>query len=239
METQKQETLPEFDFKKPHTVVAAVEKQSYKKLSFVTFLLTLFLSTGIVGGKFIVNKASPQPVKTVAISKQQEKLVVQQIKQMDKKEFINMLAYINKNISVYDEKVDFVRNAIVKANLESSYSSLNPSHTKNLVEELNQYKEQMKEDIARLNQVKLSIENNIEVSNDDIGFFFKYLTSYRSKIILNNKDLDEKIHFLVFTNASGNKEYNQQHNVYETLKNFDIPLEKFDFYAPVITENKS
>jgi hypothetical protein len=41
MKTKKQESLPEFDFKKPQTVVAAIERQSYKKLSFIMFGLSV------------------------------------------------------------------------------------------------------------------------------------------------------------------------------------------------------
>lgn len=229
MKTQKQESLPEFDFKKPQALLAKIEKQSYKKLSFVLFGLSALLFGGYVAGNVTIDKITPEIAKASAISTTQEKLLIQQIQQMSEKEFINMLDYIATNVNMYDDKASFIQQILSSASAENMFTTITNKTAITLGEQISEYKFKVKEDVTVLNKVRLSIANNVEIASSDIQLFFSYMTAYRSKLVLSDADMDKKIYSLVFNVPSGNADYNKKNNVYEKIKEFDNKVENFKF----------
>lgn len=229
MKTQKQESLPEFDFKKPRTVVAAIEKQSYRKLSFVMFGLSVLFFSAYFGGNVAIDKITPEITKDSVVSSQQEKLFIQQIQQMSEKEFINMLDYIATNVNMYDTKATFVQHIISRADAEKMLST--DTRSANILSgELSDYKDKVKKDVVVLNKVRISIANNVAVTSSDIQLFFSYMATYRAKLVLSDADMDNRIQSLVFNVPSGNADYNKENNVYEKLKEFDNEVKNFKFF---------
>jgi hypothetical protein len=223
METQKQETLPEFDFKKKFQVAAdTIEKQSYKKLSFIVLAFSAMLFLGYTESNQLMKKSAENSL----IEKKQEKLLVQKIKQMDEKEFIHMLNYISKNVEMYDEKVAFVQKAIVRADAEEA-NTIETGNARLLGDALTEYKNEIKENVATLTKVRISVNNDVEVSKDDIETFLKYLSAYQSQLILSDENIDNKIHSDIYDAKSGNNSYNQKNNVYDKLKTFDDKIKNF------------
>jgi hypothetical protein len=229
MKTKQQESLPEFDFKKPQTVVAAIERQSYKKLSFIMFGLSVLFFGAYLGGPVAVDKITSEFTKDSVISTDQEKLLIQQIQAMHEKEFTSMLNYIATNVNMYDAKVNFVQHIIARAEAEKMLTT-GTRGARVLSEQLSNYKDKVKKDVVVLNKVRISIANNVAVTSSDIQLFLSYLSIYRAKLALSNADMDNKINSLVFNVPSGNSDYNKENNVYEKLKAFDNEVKDFKFF---------
>jgi hypothetical protein len=223
METQKQETLPEFDFKKKFQVVAKkIEKQSYKKLSFVVLAFSAMFFLAYNESNQLMKKSAESSI----VEKKQEKLLVQKIKQMDEKEFNHMLNYIARNVEMYDEKVTFVQKAIVRAAEEENFT-IDTSNARFLGNALTEYKNETKENVAKLIKVRINVSNDVEVKTDEIEIFLKYLSAYQSHLILSDADIDNKIQSNIYDAKSGNNSYNQRNNIYDKLKTFDDKVKNF------------
>jgi hypothetical protein len=222
MATQPQ--YEDFDFTKK--INNKINKQSYKKLSFLMIGCTVLALSVNVGSHAILNKIE----KENTIQEQQKQLFVQDIKQMDEKEFSNMLEYISKNVDMYDAKVNFVQEVINKADREeTSRFTISTDNAESLGKYLTEYKSKVKEDIAELIKVRKSVSHNIDVPQKEVDIFFNYMGAYKSKTALSDKNIDNKIHEVVYNAKEGNNHYNQENHVYDTLKNFDHYIKDFEF----------
>lgn len=216
--------IPELDFmKKSQKIAAKVEKQSYAKLTFLIFGFAILFFSAYTISNVVIDKAKQNSMS----QQKQEKLLVQQIKQMDEKEFVNMLNYISKNVSMYDAKVTFVQHIIVRAAVEHGAFTVDTDNARLLGDSLTRYKNQAKENVATLTKVRLSVTNDVDVDKKDIEIFLNYLSAYKSQLIFNDSEIDNKIHSLIYDARSGNDSYNEKNNVYERIKEFDNEVKNF------------
>jgi hypothetical protein len=232
MQTQT-EKYDDFDFTKK--LKDKVEKQSYTKLTFIVVLFVSLLFAGYVGSNMVLSKAQKQTVAT----QQQKQLLIQDIKQMSDAEFTNMLEFISLNVGIYDAKVTYVQEIVVKADAEEM-QTITTHNATDLGNFLTEYKNGVKQDVAKLMLIRKSVSNNIDVSQEDVSTFFNYMGAYKSKMRLNDTNIDNRIHKVLYDSASGNQRYNKKNNVFERIKEFDNQLKSFQYVAtaPKLSEDQ-
>lgn len=214
----KTETSLDFDFSKVISEpLKKFEKQSYKKVLFLAIGLSVFVSMGLSVKDMIQNSY----IKSSAISSKKIALSLQEIKNMPESEFFNMTNHIMKNSNIYDEKVHYVQAIVAKSEIENYSESMSTERASSLGNILTEYKQNLLKDSSSLVLIRKNVINDLEISSEDSELFFKYQTLYKTKSIARNKELEDKMQELLYSNNKGNNRYNNKYNVYDAIKSMD------------------
>lgn len=234
---QQDTNKPDFNFltDKYTKTVDNIEKKSFKKLAFMglSIGIGLFFGMQIIHG---AGSAFTSLTYSLEHSHDEEradnKLEVNRlsikIKQISPAEFNNFLAYLKLEQNIYNEKVAFTSEIILKANAESNaiypaLSSVDLDSAKSLNNALTEHKKNIENDITKFQAIYDNItDGNLKaVSIKDITSLKSALNSYNANIFIHDTDLEKTINKSLFSDNEGNKKYNVKYKILERVKVID------------------
>lgn len=215
----------DFDFKsKINNVSQKVNNISLFRLSFITILLGTTLSLGNSVSQFIFHNISDHQTQNEQSSliEKTKRESYQQSLIIPDNEIPFIIAFLHKNLTNYDRKVEFVKKINVNSKIEfNKYDTLELSYNNYLNNELFDHKELVTKYINTIYDVQNKLKLKIDVKDDDIELFNKIKNLYLSKTFIHSKDLDERLNGMLYNPSEGNRYYINKYHIFNVINNLD------------------
>lgn len=212
----------DFDFSKK--AIESINKKfqivnlySYKKTFFLSISIATFISAGIFTvhnvNSYFDTKRQNENIEAISSSNL--------IKKVTDNEFGTIIKHMQLNKDIYDEKIVFLQEIIVKAEVKDYKNTISAKAAAELGKELENYKEKINSDINQLYLIQNNAKNDIKIDKKDLELFIKYQHLSKTKTILHSTELNNLMNDFIYTKSKGNNTYNVENNIYETLKLLD------------------
>lgn len=239
MKQPQQEKNVEFNFlsDKYNKLNEKIEKKPFKKIAFLGVaigfgILLSYQTVAGLGSAFNSLAESVQQSENESQAKSQAEVtkIAKSIKTIPLEEMKNFLLYMKVQQNIYDEKVAFVTDNLIKA--ESTWTGggnfvAGLEHSKELNNNLTDHKKAMGDLITQHQQVYRSVMNDDlkTLSVNDIKAFMQSFESYTANVTIHNADLEKIINEKIFIDEEGNKQYNTKNNILDKIKVVDKNIE--------------
>jgi hypothetical protein len=217
--------------------IDVINKKSYKKIAFLGISIGcgLFFGVSFISGMgSAFHSYSAWETQKNTVYKQNLTNMTAKIKNINAEDFNNFMTYMKSQSTMYDEKSNLISTSIISAEhdwievkKESSRSVLPLSNAEELSNELLKHKKHVEEDISKLQSTFTKIANNNteSLTQKEVENFMNSYQSFKSNLIIHDVDFEKSLNAYVFSVYDGNKNYNQEHKIYDQLKTLDAKIE--------------
>jgi hypothetical protein len=242
----EQEYLKEFNFfTKPVTNTKQfVNKKPFSKLAFLGLAIGCGFAIMLSGSEYMIHSIQIQESKQdqanliqsqnvhEQIKKIQEsqenyakiviansKIASDKIKKISPEAFSNFINYLKMNQELYDSRIHFINDAIIKDQSTDSQHALDGLTTSSRLDNLlSEYKKSFETKIIQYNNTYQHILNgNTDIPATQINQLLNDYDLSSSGIFITDVNLEKEIHQVEYAKNKTNVSYNLEHNVFEKM----------------------